>query len=82
MMQSAKRRKMERAIRRRVLETSPNVVFEDGTDTLLKLGCLLFLEKVASEAREVARLEGSKTKVGGDEVKKAVTSVMADVRQF
>lgn len=73
---------MDTAIRRAVHETNPHVTFDDGTDTLLRLGCLLFLEKVAAEAHEVARLEGQKSEVSADDVRKAVKSVLSDVRQF
>ena len=82
MMKSRKRSRMDTAIRRAVNETSPNVTFEDGTDTLLRLGCFLFLEKVALEAHEAARLEGKKSEVNGEDVRKAIKSVIADIRQF
>jgi len=82
MMRTRKRSRMDTAIRRAVLQTNPNVVFDDGTDTLLRLGCFLFLEKVAKEAHEAARLEGKKTEVNGEDVRKAVKTVLSEVRQF
>jgi len=73
---------MDTAIRRAALQSNPNVTFDEGTDTLLRLGCYLFLEKVAAEAHEVARLEGKKSDVSSEDVRKAVKSVLSDVRQF
>ena len=81
-MKSRKRSRMDTAIRRAVLEASPHVSFDEGTDTLLRLGCFLFLERVASEAHEAARLEGKKTEVNGEDVRKAVKTVISDIRQF
>lgn len=73
---------MDTAIRRNVTLTNPNVVFDEGTDTLLRLGCYLFLEKVAQEAHETARIEGKKTDVNGDDVRRAATAILSEVRQF
>ena len=73
---------MDTAIRRSVAQTNPNVVFDQGTDALLRLGCYLFLEKVAKEAHEVARIEGKKSDVNSEDVRRAVKTVLSEVRQF
>ena len=73
---------MDNAVRRVARDSNPNLVFEEGTDVLLRLGCLLFLEKVAKEAHETARAEGRTMEVSSEDVKPAAKAVLSDVRQF
>jgi histone H3/H4 len=73
---------MDNAVRRVAKQSNPNLVFEEGTDVLLRLGCLLFLEKVAKETHETARAEGRKLEVSSEDVKRAATAVLSEVRQF
>jgi len=76
-----KRSRVDNGVRKTVLSSFPNTTFDEGTDKLLRLGSLLFLERLAHESREVASLEG-KRYVGGDEVRKALKAVLSDIRQF
>lgn len=78
---SSSSKKQDAQVRKVVTEASPDVTFEDGADTLLRLGCFLFLEKVAKEAHELGRIEEAK-KVTGPVATRACKSAMSDVRQF
>lgn len=80
-MSSRKRARIDKAIRTVVLDMSPESHFEEGVDTLLRLGCLLYLERLANESREVAAFDGKKH-VNAQVVKKAAKSVVSDIRQF
>jgi len=82
MLKTRKRSRMDTAIRRVVQQASPNVVFEEGSDILLRLGCFLFLEKIAEESHESARLEGKKSEIGGEDFRKALKTLISDIKQF
>jgi hypothetical protein len=74
-------RKVDIGVRKVVSEASFNYTFEEGADVLLRLGSLLFLEKLAKEAQDLARLEGQK-RVTAPVAVKATKAVLSDVRQF
>ena len=80
-VKTRKRARIDQAVRKIVLEVSPDAQFESGADTLLRLGCLLYLERLASESRDTAVLD-RKNHISAQVVSKAAKTVISDIRQF
>ena len=80
-LKNRKRPRIDNAIRKVLTDAEADIGFEEGSDVLLRLGCYLFLEKVARESRDVALMEDKK-QINGLVLRKAVKSVLSDVRQF